>query len=580
MKVISFLQVLLAKAGHKLFQLTSPDHVDSYRSFYSPTLPWQIKRPKITCFDSLGVHYLDAGAGHPSYQLRTGDSTRIIPVKVPGEYSVFKPYGDGAFISSEKQKVANLNTACISILPDKKVVKRKAKSNEMNRIYLLLLFMSSFRCFAEGSEFKITVYDSSATHGYFFLSNPDRLMILDKYGELVYYRLRAAGCSIYNFALQPNGLMSYSDLTRFYLMDSTFRKVDSIEGNERFIMDKHELQVLSNGHFLLLGLDSMREDGTIKNANNIATDTDGTVIPKWTVVLELDRNKNIVFEWHAKDHFKKEEIDSYFLVRGPVISWNHSNAAEMDHDGNILLSNRNMDEITKINRTDGSVMWRLGGIANQFRVINCPVPFYGQHDIRRIKNGHITLFDNGNHSTHHGARALEFKLDEKNKTAELIWSYMIDSNIYSTRSGNMQRLSNSNTLINYGTLGRNPENHLSFVVVNKQQEKVVQMNGATSYRVFNYASLPWQLNRPQISCFDSLGVLYLQAEAGHSSYRWNTGDSTEKIPARVAGIFSVFVPYGDSGYISSEQFSVSIRGTDGHLSGASTSGSVKRKPKK
>lgn len=427
----------------------------------------------------------------------------------------------------------------------------------MTRAYLLVSCICSFFCSAASIDFKVTVYDSSATSGYFFLSNPDRVMILDKFGEIIYYRSPASGSSIYNFAMQPNGLMSYSDLTKFYFMDSTFRAVDSIEGSERLVIDKHDLQVLPNGHFLLLGMDSITEKGAINAENNTATDSNGTVITRWAVVMELDEKKNPVFEWHAKDYFRKEEIDSYFMVRGPLVSWTHSNAVEMDADGNILLSNRNFNEITKINRKDGSVMWRLGGIANQFKFINCPVPFYGQHDIRRIKNGHITLFDNGNHTVHHGARALEFKLDEKKKTAELKWSYTYDSTIYSTRSGNVQRLPNSNTLINYGTLARNPENHLSFVIVNRLREKILQVNGATSYRVFNYPSLPWQLHQPTVSSFDSLGLTYLRAEPGHKAYNWNTGDTTQTIVAKTTGVYSVFVPYGEEGYISSEKVVVS-----------------------
>ena len=82
--------------------------------------------------------------------------------------------------------------------------------------------------------------------------------------------------------------------------------------------------------------------------------------------------------------------------------------------------------------------------------------------------------------------------------------------------------------------------------------------------MFNYASLPWSFHRPSISSFDSLGLTYLRAEPGHNDYRWNTGDSTQIIAASGAGIYSVFVPSGDSGYISSERFCM-FYGTDAIL---------------
>ena len=44
-------------------------------------------------------------------------------------------------------------------------------------------------------------------------------------------------------------------------------------------------------------------------------------------------NKNVVFEWHAKDHFAFDDADTFFLYQGPTIDWTHSNAVELDDDG-------------------------------------------------------------------------------------------------------------------------------------------------------------------------------------------------------------------------------------------------------
>jgi len=67
-----------------------------------------------------------------------------------------------------------------------------------------------------------------------------------------------------------------------------------------------------------------------------------------------------------------------------------------DNDGNLLISSRHLDEITKINRTTGSIIWRLGGKNNQFAFPNDSLGFSHQHAIRRIGNENILLFDNGN----------------------------------------------------------------------------------------------------------------------------------------------------------------------------------------
>jgi len=238
-----------------------------------------------------------------------------------------------------------------------------------------------------------------------------------------------------------------------------------------------------------------------------------------------------------------------------IVAIEHVNAVEIDYDGNILLSSRNLNEITKINRSDGSIMWRLGGKRNEFNFINCPVPFYGQHDIRRQENGHITLFDNGYCAQPHGARAMEFELDEKNKTASLVWNYIYDSSMVSTGQGNVQRLANGNTLVNYGRV----TDDIVFVVVDSNKHRLFELfssNHLDSYRSFYYPSLPWQFHRPRVVCFDSLGVKYLRTEKAYSSYEWSDSSTTTAIAAKKGVAYSVFVPYGEGGFISSEKFSV------------------------
>lgn len=201
-------------------------------------------------------------------------------------------------------------------------------------------------------------------------------------------------------------------------------------------------------------------------------------------------------------------------------------------------------------------MWRHGGKRNEFKFVNCPLPFYGQHDIRRIKNGNITLFDNGRNAVSYGARALEFELDEVNKIATLKWSYTYDSTMSSGGHGNVQRLEDGNTLINFGGVN----NDIVFFVVDALGNKLFQLSSPDhldSYRSFYYPSLPWKINRPEIICFDSLGVTYLKTKQSYASYQWSDSSTKAVIPVKKGvSSYSVFVPYGEGGFISSEKFVV------------------------
>ena len=414
-----------------------------------------------------------------------------------------------------------------------------------------------------------TIYDSTQTSGYYFLvptylSSPNMgfhsQLVLDRYGDVVYFKSLGTLNNTPDFKVQPNGQITYFKNLQFYILDSTFTIVDSVSCKNGITTDSHDFQILPNGHFLLLGYENAIMDLSAYpwfKPTGAHGSTSANV--KCNVIQELDANKNVVFEWHCKDYFNFADVDSVWLSNPFTVDWTHCNAVEPDQDGNILLSSRHFNEIIKINRTDSSIMWRLGGVQNQFTFLNDTTPFYGQHDIRRLANGHITLWDNGFRvlsAPFHGARAMEYELDEVNHTAASVWSYVYDSAMYSKATGNVQRLPNGNTLIDYGNISRD---NVTFNVVDSLGNKVFELafyDTMASYRSFNFQQLPWMFHRPEVSCFDSAGAHYLDAGPGYSSYVWNTGDTNRITAVNTADTFYVFVPYGDGGYISSEKFIV------------------------
>jgi hypothetical protein len=101
-------------------------------------------------------------------------------------------------------------------------------------------------------------------------------------------------------------------------------------------------------------------------------------------------------------------------------------------------------------------MWILGGKLNQFTFssdpsITDPPEFSYQHDIRRLPNGNISLFDNGTQRTPQWSRGVEYELDEVNKTCKLVWQYRHTPDVYAGVQGAMQTLENGNRLIAWGS---------------------------------------------------------------------------------------------------------------------------------
>ncbi len=450
-------------------------------------------------------------------------------------------------------------------------------------LFIIVLFFYPF--FAFGAPLtgdsipyvNFTFYDSSASNGYYFavpfsLSNNDyspTQMIMDNKGHLVYYKrfgyggpLGMLGTST-DFKLQPNGWITYYILPRFYVMDSTFTIRDSISARNNYNIDPHEMRILPNGNYLFLAIkDTVMDLSTVYwfgNSHNQPGSPTATV--KTGVIQELDPQKNVVWEWHTNRNFDFRDADSVWLIDGSSVDWTHCNAIDVDTDGNILLSSRHLNEITKINKSTKNIMWRLGGKYSYFRFVNDPTvtgarKFTGQHYIRKQANGNYTLWDNGKYTTPPVARALEYSLNVSDSSANLVWQYIYNANMTSTAMGSMERLSNGNTLINFGFVDAE---YPMFVMVNPQGDLLMKGHGPAlyaSYRAFNYFNIPWQIKRPQVSCRFIAGNYYLYADSGYSQYRWSTGAIAPFIQVNSTGSYFYYVPKGSGGFLSSRIYVV------------------------
>lgn len=277
-----------------------------------------------------------------------------------------------------------------------------------------------------------------------FIDTNPMLIILDPAGGLVYYQPMRSNFAANDFKVQIDGTLSYylASLPGFTILDNTYMIKRVIKAGNGYTADNHELQILPNGNALLMIYNKRTTDLTsIGGLSNVS------VID--LIIQEIDPNDNVVFEWNSKDHFAV--TDTYQPISGQgVIDYVHGNAIELDTDGNLLISSRHLAEITKINRQTGAIIWRMGGKNNQFTFLNSS-PFYYQHDIRRLANGHITLFNNHFNQAPVYSQAEEYQIDEINKTVNLVWGRTSAFQAYSAAMGNVQRLSNGNTVIGWGT---------------------------------------------------------------------------------------------------------------------------------
>jgi hypothetical protein len=295
-----------------------------------------------------------------------------------------------------------------------------------------------------------TVYEPTSP-GALFLSNisfgppnDPYLLIVDNFGTPIFFRRMPGNC--FDFKMQPNGLMTYFDGTvdHFFAMDASYTIVDSFATGNGYITDLHELRLLPNGHALMLSYDAEPVDmsAIVEGGNPSAT-------VLGLIVQEIDTDKQVVFEWRSWDHFQITDATHENLTSARI-DYVHGNAIEVDADGDLIISSRHMDEITKISRETGDILWRWGGKHNEFTFLGDTLQFSHQHAIRRIANGHFTLFDNGNFHDPSFSRAMEYDVDPTAHTATAVWEYRHQPDTYGLALGYVERFDNGNTLIAWG----------------------------------------------------------------------------------------------------------------------------------
>jgi hypothetical protein len=340
------------------------------------------------------------------------------------------------------------------------------------------------------------------------------LLILDNDGEPVYYQRMQPGVAQFDFKKLPNGNLSYYEDggLGFSILNEQYELIDVFSaGNGYARTDNHDFQILSNGHAIVMIYDWQSVDmSTIVPGGN----PDATVIG--LVLQELDTSKNVVFEWRSWDHIPI--TDSYADLTAEVIDYVHGNSVEVDSDGNWLVSNLALGEVTKIDRETGDIIWRMGGKQNMFTFD--PVdgePFFPQHDARRIPNGNLTIFDNRSQYSNY-ARAVEYELDEENFTAHRVWEFRQEYPGGSAAMGNAQRLPNGNTFIGWGGMyptltEAKPDGSVAFEL--EFGGYITPTLSRVSYRAFRY---PW-VGDPQWP--PRLVVSQVASDSLQLNYSWN-----------------------------------------------------------
>ncbi|MCO5252705.1 MAG: aryl-sulfate sulfotransferase [Candidatus Kapabacteria bacterium] len=319
------------------------------------------------------------------------------------------------------------------------------------KIFMLSILIFGFAKSNAEPDFNVDILNEPAP-GYLIFNDVDTefFSVVDNYGYRIFPNENLNKASDFR-PINDKYWISFSRNV-YYIYNFEFEFIDSITNPTNHSIDFHDMLILKNGRILML----LREQLTI-DMSEIVPDgqKDATILSN--VLVETDKTGQIYWQWRALDHLNITDVTSRINLTQKYIDLTHANSMDEDETGNILISFRHYDQIIKVNRQTGNIIWKMGGSeskGNQFTFVNDTVDgFFGfshQHTASFLANGNILLYDNGNLREPQYSRAVEYSIDEANMKVTKVWEYRYSPDIYQAYMGSAFRLPNGNTLINWG----------------------------------------------------------------------------------------------------------------------------------
>lgn len=234
---------------------------------------------------------------------------------------------------------------------------------------LIALTVASQQASAQLLKYTTTIHNAKQSKGYYFLftyrmrktdtPTNGQQMILDGTGHTVYYRLTPKAS---DFKALRNGMLSFFNNDKFYLMDKTLRIVDSVGCVNGIETDPHDFAILPNGDYLLIGTEGKEtdlSDQQIFMQRNLPGSAHAKV--KAGVVQQLSPEKKLVYQWNAREYFKLQDASKIYLNDTVNIDITHFNSVAINRKGDFIISARYTNEVIKVSKKTNQLLWRLGG---------------------------------------------------------------------------------------------------------------------------------------------------------------------------------------------------------------------------
>ena len=397
---------------------------------------------------STGELYPDFNPEITEYYISSLNTLKTIEVTLE-DYNTPKRF----FINNQK---VNNKTTILKLNPGENIVIRTGETpNKTYTINYLPADMPKINLITKNNPsdgyifIDLFDYSSSSLKDYSYIA------ILNNNSFPVYYKKipYKSAINFKSFETPSGRRYSYTpnDLKRTIIMNENFEEINQIDvfqtnSTYNYSIENHDFIYLNDNHYIVPG-QYVRENVDMTSYGG------GNSVKLIEFVFQEIVNNQVIFEWKTEDHPELlNATDPLYYSQyatNSKVDYFHFNSLTIDpNDQNFILSARHTNQIYKINRMTGEIMWRFGGISDDFNLFGNDIISHPHH-ATVLSNGNLLLFDNGVTKTPQITRIVEFDLDEINLTANLTNEYY-ENGRYSDIMGSVQKLNNNSYFIGWG----------------------------------------------------------------------------------------------------------------------------------